>query len=68
MVSHGHSTAHNEHESGILARSSLPAPPEVVEQVPAARELAAQIIMFHHGADKPRFAVRGVLNHHRTVS
>jgi 5-(carboxyamino)imidazole ribonucleotide synthase len=36
-------SAHNVHESGILARSSLPAPPEVVEQVPAARELAAQV-------------------------
>ena len=33
----------NTHENGILATSSLPAPPAVVEQVPAARELAGRI-------------------------
>jgi 5-(carboxyamino)imidazole ribonucleotide synthase len=33
----------NTHESGILATSTLPAPPAVVAQVPAARELARRI-------------------------
>ena len=33
----------NVHRGGILARSTLPAPEAVVEQVPAARELAARI-------------------------
>jgi 5-(carboxyamino)imidazole ribonucleotide synthase len=36
-------SACNTHENGILATSSLPAPPEVVAQVPAARELAGRI-------------------------
>jgi 5-(carboxyamino)imidazole ribonucleotide synthase len=36
-------SACNTHESGILATSSLPAPSEVVAQVPAARELAGRI-------------------------
>lgn len=34
---------HNVHRSGILTTSSLPAPPQVIEQVPAARELAGRI-------------------------
>ena len=34
---------HNVHEGGILARSALPAPHSVIEQTPAARELAARI-------------------------
>ena len=33
----------NEHEGGILARSSLPAPPQVQEQVAEARALARQV-------------------------
>jgi 5-(carboxyamino)imidazole ribonucleotide synthase len=33
----------NTHKGGILATSKLPAPPSVVEQVPAARELARRI-------------------------
>jgi 5-(carboxyamino)imidazole ribonucleotide synthase len=36
-------SACNTHESGILATSSLPAPSEVVAQVPAARALAGRI-------------------------
>lgn len=36
-------SAHNIHESGILATSTLPAPGAVLEQVPAARELAAKV-------------------------
>ncbi len=36
-------SAHNEHDSGILARSTVPAPPEIVAQVAAARDLAAQV-------------------------
>ncbi|WP_324261784.1 5-(carboxyamino)imidazole ribonucleotide synthase [Altererythrobacter sp. H2] len=34
---------HNVHESGILARSSLPAPAVVTEQVESARALAKQV-------------------------
>jgi 5-(carboxyamino)imidazole ribonucleotide synthase len=34
---------HNVHRSGILTTSALPAPPAVVEQVPAARALAGRI-------------------------
>jgi len=33
----------NVHEGGILARSSLPPSPAILEQVPAARELAGRI-------------------------
>jgi 5-(carboxyamino)imidazole ribonucleotide synthase len=33
----------NVHEGGILSRSSLPPSPAILEQVPAARELAARI-------------------------
>ncbi len=33
----------NEHEGGILARSSLPAPPEVLAQVAEARTLAQKV-------------------------
>ena len=36
-------SACNTHESGILATSTLPPPPQVTEQVPAARELAGRI-------------------------
>jgi len=36
-------SAHNVHESGILDVSSLPAPAEVLAQVPAARALAAKV-------------------------
>ncbi|KHK92678.1 5-(carboxyamino)imidazole ribonucleotide synthase [Novosphingobium malaysiense] len=36
-------SAHNVHEGGILALSSVPAPAPVVEQVPAARALAAKV-------------------------
>ena len=36
-------SAHNIHDSGILATSSLPAPAIVAQQVPAARALAAAI-------------------------
>ncbi|WP_156839677.1 5-(carboxyamino)imidazole ribonucleotide synthase [Novosphingobium aquimarinum] len=36
-------SARNRHEDGILAHSSLPAPAAVMAQVPAARELAAQV-------------------------
>jgi 5-(carboxyamino)imidazole ribonucleotide synthase len=36
-------SAHNVHESGILALSTVPAPERLLEQVPAARELAAKV-------------------------
>ncbi|MGF7153985.1 5-(carboxyamino)imidazole ribonucleotide synthase [Novosphingobium gossypii] len=36
-------SAHNVHESGILALSTVPAPAELLEQVPAARALAAKV-------------------------
>ncbi|MCJ2188370.1 5-(carboxyamino)imidazole ribonucleotide synthase [Novosphingobium beihaiensis] len=36
-------SAHNVHESGILAVSTVPAPAALIEQVPAARELAAKV-------------------------
>jgi 5-(carboxyamino)imidazole ribonucleotide synthase len=36
-------SACNTHENGVLATSTLPAPPAVIEQVPAARELARRI-------------------------
>jgi len=36
-------SAHNRHEGGILALSTAPAPAEVLEQVPAARALAAKV-------------------------
>ena len=36
-------SAHNVHESGILALSTVPAPQRLLEQVPAARELAAKV-------------------------
>ncbi|RKF20521.1 5-(carboxyamino)imidazole ribonucleotide synthase [Altericroceibacterium spongiae] len=36
-------SAHNEHESGILARSTLPAPDAVIRQVDEARGLAAAV-------------------------
>ena len=36
-------SAHNEHENGILALSTVPAPAVIAEQVPAARELAAKV-------------------------
>jgi len=36
-------SAENVHEGGILARSRVPASPEVREQVPAARELARRV-------------------------
>lgn len=36
-------SAHNIHEGGILALSTVPAPAELLEQVPAARELAAKV-------------------------
>lgn len=36
-------SAHNVHENGILALSTVPAPAELLEQVPAARALAAKV-------------------------
>ena len=36
-------SAHNVHEGGILALSTVPAPAGLLEQVPAARELAAKV-------------------------
>lgn len=36
-------SAHNVHEGGILSTSTVPAPAAVQEQVPAARELAANV-------------------------
>ncbi|MCT2401621.1 5-(carboxyamino)imidazole ribonucleotide synthase [Novosphingobium mangrovi (ex Huang et al. 2023)] len=36
-------SAHNVHESGILATSTVPAPAAMLEQVPAARALAAKV-------------------------
>lgn len=36
-------SAENVHEGGILARSTVPADPRIVAQVPAARQLAAQV-------------------------
>jgi 5-(carboxyamino)imidazole ribonucleotide synthase len=36
-------SAQNEHEGGILARSTVPAPPAIAAQVPAARDLAAKV-------------------------
>lgn len=36
-------SSENVHGDGILATSTLPASPEVLEQVPAARELAAKV-------------------------
>lgn len=36
-------SAHNVHESGILALSTVPAPAALLEQVPAARALAAKV-------------------------
>ncbi|WP_404479454.1 5-(carboxyamino)imidazole ribonucleotide synthase [Novosphingobium sp. BL-52-GroH] len=36
-------SAHNVHESGILALSTLPAPDALLAQVPIARELAAKV-------------------------
>ena len=36
-------SAENVHEGGILARSTVPASPRVLEQVPAARALAAKV-------------------------
>jgi 5-(carboxyamino)imidazole ribonucleotide synthase len=36
-------SAENVHEGGILSRSTVPASPAVLEQVPAARELAAKV-------------------------
>ncbi len=36
-------SAHNIHENGILAQSLLPAPPEVLEQVAAARALTQKM-------------------------
>ena len=36
-------SAENHHQDGILATSRLPAAPLIVEQVPAARELAAKV-------------------------
>ena len=36
-------SADNHHESGILATSTLPTPPQILEQVPAARALAAKV-------------------------
>jgi 5-(carboxyamino)imidazole ribonucleotide synthase len=36
-------SAQNVHEHGILATSTVPAPPNVLEQVPAARALAAKV-------------------------
>jgi 5-(carboxyamino)imidazole ribonucleotide synthase len=34
---------HNEHDSGILARSTVPAPPQITAQVDEARLLAAKV-------------------------
>ncbi|NKJ42808.1 5-(carboxyamino)imidazole ribonucleotide synthase [Novosphingobium sp. SG720] len=36
-------SAQNEHESGILARSTVPAPAQIAGQVPAARALAEKV-------------------------
>lgn len=36
-------SAQNEHKGGILARSTVPAPPAIAAQVPAARDLAAKV-------------------------
>jgi 5-(carboxyamino)imidazole ribonucleotide synthase len=36
-------SAHNVHEGGILALSTVPAPADLLEQVPAARELATKV-------------------------
>jgi len=36
-------SAHNEHEGGILARSTVPAPPRILAQVAQARDLAAKV-------------------------
>jgi 5-(carboxyamino)imidazole ribonucleotide synthase len=36
-------SAHNEHDSGILARSTVPAPAEITAQVPEARALAGKV-------------------------
>ena len=36
-------SAKNRHDGGILALSTVPAPADVLEQVPAARELAARV-------------------------
>lgn len=36
-------SAHNVHEGGILATSTVPAPAALLEQVPAARALAAKV-------------------------
>jgi 5-(carboxyamino)imidazole ribonucleotide synthase len=36
-------SAHNVHEDGILATSTVPAPAAILEQVPAARALAAKV-------------------------
>jgi 5-(carboxyamino)imidazole ribonucleotide synthase len=36
-------SAHNAHEGGILARSTLPAPAVIADQVPAARALAQKV-------------------------
>ncbi|MCJ2180900.1 5-(carboxyamino)imidazole ribonucleotide synthase [Novosphingobium album (ex Hu et al. 2023)] len=36
-------SAHNVHESGILSVSAVPAPAALIEQVPAARALAAKV-------------------------
>jgi 5-(carboxyamino)imidazole ribonucleotide synthase len=36
-------SAHNEHEDGILARSTVPAPPRIAAQVPEARVLAGRV-------------------------
>lgn len=36
-------SAENVHEAGILARSTVPAPPAIVAQVPEARALAAKV-------------------------
>lgn len=38
-------SAENIHKGGILDTSCLPAPPQVLAQVPAARELAARVAM-----------------------
>jgi 5-(carboxyamino)imidazole ribonucleotide synthase len=36
-------SAHNEHEAGILARSTVPAPPQITAQVAQARALAGKV-------------------------
>ncbi|WP_299308823.1 5-(carboxyamino)imidazole ribonucleotide synthase [uncultured Croceicoccus sp.] len=36
-------SAENEHSSGVLARSTVPARPDIAAQVPAARELSAKV-------------------------